>query len=192
MADKDYKIAQVGPTKAVSFNGSDGNQVNLTEYSLLLEGEQNWCALLQKPDAPAPKIGDTLNGHIEPNDKYGDKFKKAKKGGSWGGGGKASPGAIYSAAQGNAINLLVAISTVSPDTVTKVLESAAKGKISETQAIIAYVGKLTEALKKQVDTLAGTETKKEEEKKEAAKPATESGESPAADEEEVSFDDIEV
>jgi hypothetical protein len=64
-----------------------GNYGPMLTYRLAVNGGQE-VDLNQKPETPAPQIGDEIWGHLE-DGKYRPKLKKDKKdgGGSWGGGG---------------------------------------------------------------------------------------------------------
>jgi len=106
-----YTINQVMP--AGEFEGQYGKML---KYSLMLEGEQSAVDLNQKPDTPAPKVGDTIEGEII-TDKYGRKFKKAQR--FSGGNGKSDPATqraiIRQNALTNAVNYCIAKATLKKD-----------------------------------------------------------------------------
>lgn len=56
------------------------------------QGREQAVEWLRKADSPAPKVGDTVEGTVEPakNPKYPPKFRQAQKGGGWQGGGGRS------------------------------------------------------------------------------------------------------
>jgi hypothetical protein len=72
--------------KTGEFNGKYGR---LFKYAVQFEGQDEAVELNQKPDSPAPKAGDILEGTIETT-QYGRRFKRAQSGG-FGGGFKADP-----------------------------------------------------------------------------------------------------
>jgi hypothetical protein len=68
----------------------------LFKYIVSFEGQENGAEFLQKPETPAPKPGDVLEGELTSDPKWGLKFKRSKPayagGGSSGGyAGKNSP-----------------------------------------------------------------------------------------------------
>jgi hypothetical protein len=62
-------------TGAVRAGEYQTNYGTMVKYILSLEGEADGVEIGQKPDTPAPKAGDVLDGTIE-STKYGKKFKK--------------------------------------------------------------------------------------------------------------------
>ncbi len=67
-----YVIRTVGPTE--SFKTQYGQ---MTKYTVQFEGADDWVQINQKPESPAPKIGDSLDGTVETS-QYGLKFKRAQ------------------------------------------------------------------------------------------------------------------
>lgn len=71
MIDKDYVISAVSEeTKPISTQFG-----SLIVYKIKLERETDVISLNQKPETPAPTVGQKLFGHLEPSP-YGMKFKK--------------------------------------------------------------------------------------------------------------------
>lgn len=141
-----YKVTNVGPVESFSFKGNDGGDVTLTKYSLQLEGVAEWVTLSQKPEADAPVVGTELEGHIEDTGKFGMKFTKKRSGGSWGGGGKSSPGAAWANAVETSAGIVASYYTL-----------AGKKPESPTE-LLARIKELAPEIKKMVDEFAGTAT----------------------------------
>lgn len=97
-AEGTYKIAGLGPVDSYSFDGKDGGKVEMKKYSIQLEGIADWINYSLVASSDAPKVGDSLEGHVEDGGKYGFKFVKKRKGGSWGGGSGGGPGAAWNGA----------------------------------------------------------------------------------------------
>ena len=76
-----YKVEQAFKEKDIT-----GSYGTLTVYKVKFEGEEGLAEMVQKPDTPAPKLGDMLNGMITEDPKWGKKFKKEGSGGGFGGG----------------------------------------------------------------------------------------------------------
>jgi hypothetical protein len=75
-----YKIKSVGKNKDIQSNFGP-----LRVYDVEFEGE-GWVEITQKPDSPAPQIGQDLDGTIE-DTKWGKKFRRAQANYPGGGGG---------------------------------------------------------------------------------------------------------
>lgn len=108
----EYKVKVVGPSRAWSFKGDKGSDINMVTDSVQFEGhEQYWVDLNRAADKPAPVAGDSLTGTIEQDEsgKYAPKFNKEKTGGGggWrGGSAQATPGAIWSTAMQTATHIV--------------------------------------------------------------------------------------
>ena len=124
-----YKIAQVGPSRPFSFAGNDGGQVTLVEYQVQLEGIADWVKLNTPDGAPAPAVGEQLEGHVEDTGKYGFKFVKKKKGGF--GGGKNYAGAHYNSAVSVAAQIVVGYYQVLGTKPKDINEMILSGKTSQ-------------------------------------------------------------
>jgi len=74
-----YKVTNAIKTKEI-----EGQYGKMAIYTLELEGEEP-VELMQKPDTPAPKAGDILEGEISET-QYGRRFKKARSFGGRSGG----------------------------------------------------------------------------------------------------------
>lgn len=173
--EAEYKIAQVGPTRSWDFTGNDGNKVSMTTYSIQLEGVADWVDLNTAAGSDAPKIGDTLDGHIEDAGKFGLKFTKKRKSGNWGSKGGYSAGAAWSAAfQASA-------------TITTAYYAASATKPKSFDEFFGKVEAVANKVKTSVDTLAKTATATEGE---VAKTESETGESPANPDEPIQLDTI--
>lgn len=70
----EYKIAAVSE-KVDTWTSSYGE---MKTYYVKFEGQAEAIKINQKPDTPAPEVGQTLTGDIV-EDKFGKKFKKAAK-----------------------------------------------------------------------------------------------------------------
>lgn len=180
MADKVYKIAQVGPQSPFSFpDKKTGATVNMIGYDVQFEGMADWVKINQMAETAAPKQGDELEGSVEDNGKYGLKFVKKRKGGGFGyGGGAATPGAQWSAAF---------------ETAARIVAGYGGTKAKTIEEYLGRVEKVAKLVKERVDALAQAEAPKQETI--ATKSESESGESPApADNgvvvEEVTEDDV--
>ncbi len=159
----DYTIQQVGPSREWDFSGQGGKVVMKT-YSVQLEGIADWVDLNQKADTDAPTVGEIVKGHVEDAGKYGLKFVKAKKAGSWSGGGKSSPGAIWSAAYSTAVDIVNGF------------YQASGSKPKDFEEFLSKIDAVAPIVRQKVDALAGTSTEKKEESVD-----TEAGESPVKD-----------
>lgn len=74
-----YKIKNAIKTKDLTTqNGT------FAVYSMELEGVEGAVEMLQKPETPAPKVGDDLMGTIE-DTQWGKRFKKERMGGGFSG-----------------------------------------------------------------------------------------------------------
>lgn len=71
-----YKILAVGKQREVQTNNG-----TFKVYDIELEGE-GWAEVMQKPDSPAPKPGDSLEGTVTNDPKWGKKFKRQGAGGA--------------------------------------------------------------------------------------------------------------
>jgi hypothetical protein len=80
-----YSIRTLGPSE--SFKTQYGEML---KYTVQFEGSEDWVQINQKPDSPAPKVGDTLEGTIETT-QYGKRFKKAQGPGGFTGGRQNDP-----------------------------------------------------------------------------------------------------
>lgn len=139
-----YKISAVGPVNDWSFNGDSG-PISMKGYSIQVEGVADWSTLNQAATTDAPKVGDTVEGHIEDGGKFGLKFvKKKKQGGGWSGGGKSSPGAQWSAAYQTAATLLQAYA------------AAGTLKVKDIGDLLEKTAELAAVIKAKVDESAGT------------------------------------
>ena len=147
-----YKVTTIGPSEEFSFDGNDGNKVTLKKYSLQLEGVAEWVTLSQKPDAPAPAVGEEIEGHIEDTGKYGYKFTKKRSGGGWSGGGKSSPGAAWANAAETASVLVIGYYQVTGT------------KPENPQEMLDRVKQLAPSVKAMVDEFAGTDKKDDDQK----------------------------
>jgi hypothetical protein len=79
-----YKITALGKSKDISSNYGP-----LKVYDVQFDSG-DWVEMTQKPDSPAPSVGQEVEGTVE-DTKWGKRFKKASAGGYGGGGGKESP-----------------------------------------------------------------------------------------------------
>lgn len=77
-----YTIEAVGPIK--EWSGAHGL---MKDYQIKFKEEPEWVTVTQKPETPAPTVGQTLTGTINPT-QYGKKFKKEQ---AFSGGGSGSP-----------------------------------------------------------------------------------------------------
>ena len=68
--DKDYKILSVEPRQAY-----DTDYGQMQPYALTLEGVEGYVQLSQKPETPAPVVGQVIHGHTYNQGKF-LKFKK--------------------------------------------------------------------------------------------------------------------
>lgn len=81
-----YTIAAFdGPPRDWEYQGN-----NFRSYYCKFEGDERRIEIAQKPETPAPNIGDTLTGVITDKNGY-FKFKKARQGGGFGGNGGSRP-----------------------------------------------------------------------------------------------------
>jgi hypothetical protein len=80
-----YKIANA--MKTGEYESKFGK---MFKYTIQFEGESEAVELSQKPESPAPKVGDQLEGTIE-DTQYGRKFRKERKEGGQVGGYKSNP-----------------------------------------------------------------------------------------------------
>lgn len=86
MSDQTYKIVAFdGPPRDWEYQGN-----NFRSYYCKFEGDERRIEIAQKPETPAPNIGDTLTGVITEKNGY-FKFKKARPGGGFGGNGGSRP-----------------------------------------------------------------------------------------------------
>jgi len=163
--EADYKIAQVGPTRDWDFT-ADSGKIAMRTYSIQLEGVADWVDYNIKADSEAPKIGETIKGHVEDGGKYGFKFVKVKGGGGFGGrGGGYSAGAAWSAA----------FSTSASITAAYFAASGTKPKSFE--EFFGRVEAVAKKVKESVDALAKTAAPAPA-TTEPQKSESESGESP--------------
>lgn len=81
----EYKIAAVSE-KVDTWTSSYGE---MKTYYVKFEGQTEAIKINQKPDTPAPEVGQTLTGDIV-EDKFGKKFKKQSAGFSGGSAGGSS------------------------------------------------------------------------------------------------------
>lgn len=175
--EKEYKIAQVGPTRDWDFTGNDGQKIAMRTYSIQVEGVADWVDLNTKSDGDAPTVGETLEGHIEDGGKYGYKFVKKKKGGNWSGGSKGySAGAAWSAAFETSA------------TITAAYYAASGSKPKDFDEFFGRVEAVAKKVKDTVDALAKASAPAES--TEAPKTESESGESPAPADEPIQLDTI--
>jgi hypothetical protein len=142
-----YKVQSVGPVESYDFN-QNGKTVAMRKFSLQFEGIPDWINLNQVATTAEPKVGDSLEGHIEDTGKYGYKFVKKRSGGFGGGGGQASPGAIYSAAFATAAEIVAAWLPLAPQ------------KPKELKEVFKMVEAVAVKVKESVDKLAGSEPQK--------------------------------
>lgn len=142
-----YKIVKVGKGEEFSFKGNDGD-VTLVNWDIQLEGVANWVKLVLKPDAPAPKEGDELEGHIEDTGKYGYKFVKKRGGGGFGG-GKFGPGAAWANAVQTAATVVAAYYQISGT------------KPADSGEFLSRIESLAPKIKSMIDKFAGSDEKKE-------------------------------
>lgn len=77
-----YTIEAVGPIK--EWSGAHGP---MKDYQIKFKEEPEWVTVTQRPETPAPTVGQTLTGTINPT-QYGKKFKKEQ---TFAGGGSGSP-----------------------------------------------------------------------------------------------------
>lgn len=70
IVDKDYKILSVDPRQAY-----DTDYGQMQPYALTLEGVEGYVQLSQKPETPAPVVGQVIHGHTYNQGKF-LKFKK--------------------------------------------------------------------------------------------------------------------
>ena len=173
--EAEYKIAQVGPTRDWDFTGNDGAKIAMRTYSIQFEGVADWVDLNTKSDGDAPKVGETLEGHIEDGGKYGYKFVKKKKGGSWGGSKGNMAGAAWSAALGTASTLVQGY----------FVTTGSKPKSFD--EYFARVEAVAKKVKETVDALAKATPA---ESAETPKTESESGESPAPANQPIQLDTI--
>ena len=68
--DKDYKILSVEPRQAY-----DTDYGTMQPYAITLEGVEGYVQLSQKPETPAPVVGQVIHGHTYNQGKF-LKFKK--------------------------------------------------------------------------------------------------------------------
>lgn len=68
--------------------GEDKDWGPLIPYRFEAEGVEGEITWNRKPGSPGPKVGETLTGDISENE-YGKKFKLARSGSSFGGGGRS-------------------------------------------------------------------------------------------------------
>lgn len=171
----EYKIAQVGPTRSWDFNGNDGNKVSMTTYSIQLEGVADWVDLNTAAGSDAPKVGDALEGHVEDAGKFGLKFTKKKKQGSWGGGkGGYNPGAAWSAAFETSA------------TITSAYYAASGAKPKDFDEFFGRVEAVAKRVKDTVDALAKVAAPAPE----VQKSESETGESPVDPNQPIQLDTI--
>ena len=98
-----YTIANVGQAREWDFQGDDGQKIFMKSHSVQFQGHENiWVDVNKKSDSPVPQVGEVIEGRAEQDDagKYNPRFKKTKKNGYRGGGGRsnsggASAGAIW-------------------------------------------------------------------------------------------------
>lgn len=145
-----YKIVTVGPSDTFGFKGSDGGDIQLTSYSLQLEGVAEWVKLTQKPESTAPQQGDELEGHIEDSGKYGYKFVKKRSGGGFGGGKGFGPGAQYA----NAVQTAATV-------VTSYYQTTGT-KPKEVTEMLQRIEQVAPMIKSMVDKFAGQQTPAED------------------------------
>lgn len=81
----------ISAMKTGSYTGKFGTMV---KYAIQFEGQEEAVELSQKPETPAPKAGDELEGTIE-DTQYGKRFKKAQGSFSKGGFSKSDPTSFY-------------------------------------------------------------------------------------------------
>lgn len=101
--DQDYRILSVEARQAFPTDYGE-----MQPYAIKLEGVDGYVQLVQKPETPAPTVGQVIHGHTYNQGKY-LKFKKVNpEFAQQGGGSKPSPaGAV--ADNGYVIQLLEAI-----------------------------------------------------------------------------------
>lgn len=97
-----YTIEAVGPIK--EWSGAHGP---MKDYQIKFKEEPEWVTVTQKPETPAPTVGQTLTGTINPT-QYGKKFKKEQTF-SGGGGSPRQPIDHDSMYKCNALNNAVAM-----------------------------------------------------------------------------------
>lgn len=97
-----YTIEAVGPIK--EWSGAHGP---MKDYQIKFKEEPEWVTVTQRPETPAPTVGQTLTGTINPT-QYGKKFKK-EQAFSGGGGSPRQPIDHDSMYKCNALNNAVAM-----------------------------------------------------------------------------------
>ena len=98
--DKDYKILSVEPRQAY-----DTGYGTMQPYAITLEGVEGYVQLSQKPETPAPVVGQVIHGHTYNQGKF-LKFKKVNPNYAGNDGGSKPQS---SADQGRMLELLEAI-----------------------------------------------------------------------------------
>jgi hypothetical protein len=98
--DKDYKILSVEPRQAY-----DTDYGTMQPYAITLEGVEGYVQLSQKPETPAPTVGQVIHGHTYNQGKF-LKFKKVNPNYAGNDGGSKPQS---SADQGRMLELLEAI-----------------------------------------------------------------------------------
>lgn len=102
--DQDYRILTVEARQAYQTDYGE-----MQPYAITLEGVEGYVQLTQKPETPAPMVGQTIHGHTYSQGKY-LKFKKVNpEFAQQGGGGSKPSSAQPSADNGYIIKLLEAI-----------------------------------------------------------------------------------
>jgi hypothetical protein len=86
-----YKVLQIGSTRAYSFKGSDGDDVQMVDHTIEVMDEQKnqfEAIVARPPTTDGPSAGEVLEGYAPKTDKRGNvRLKKAEQGGFSGGGG---------------------------------------------------------------------------------------------------------
>jgi len=98
--DKDYKILTVEPRQAY-----DTDYGTMQPYAITLEGVEGYVQLSQKPETPAPTVGQVIHGHTYNQGKF-LKFKKVNPNYA---GNESGSKPQSSADQGRVLELLEAI-----------------------------------------------------------------------------------
>lgn len=88
MTDQEYEILEVQRRK--EWTGKHGT---FQDYALRLDKADGWTALTQKPETPAPVVGNKLFGHLETQQVGDNTFQKFKKVQQDGGGSYQQPSA---------------------------------------------------------------------------------------------------
>jgi hypothetical protein len=137
------KIKTVGPVS--EFPTKFGT---MKKYSLQFEGSDDWVNLNQKPESPAPTVGQELEGTIE-DSQFGKQFKKATQASGAFGAPKATDPATRASIE--AQTSLNAAVTAVRDYYPFASEDELKG-----MKLSGYIGKIIQVSKLFASSLAGS------------------------------------